>query len=325
MIGQRQKAPIELAFLATEHRIDHRLEVVVDHLLRHTTKEGECPIMGIQYHLLRLTRIGDHKHRPAIRQTKVRKLDRLRHTAEHHMLITPIELTDFTGRKRQGYKGLRNSATHRRCCFPYLHMARNTVIRPVIARRLQALKQAAGGATLRLGQGGIEDQPLIELFLIGTELWLELSRPLIGRVGLGAQVLLDRITREIQRTGDGTDALPAHEMSTANLADGFHAKHSRMTSAKTAECGTTGGGQIWTLFLPDFCSVLHAVLQTITVRRDATVTPGGLKVESNTVGVESLVDASLEARWAALCLRVLDEQVAGPADPIETEMNEAAE
>ncbi|OZB80423.1 MAG: hypothetical protein B7X28_06765 [Halothiobacillus sp. 13-55-253] len=65
--------------------------------------------------------------------------------------------------------------------------------------------------------------------------------------------------------------------------------------------------------------------QTVTVRRDATVTPGGLIVESNTVGVESLVDASLEARWAALCLRVLDEQVAGPADPIETEMNEAAE
>lgn len=62
--------------------------------------------------------------------------------------------------------------------------------------------------------------------------------------------------------------------------------------------------------------------QAITVRRDATVTPGGLLVESNTVGVESLVDASLEARWAALCLRVLDEQVAGPADPIEVEADE---
>lgn len=65
--------------------------------------------------------------------------------------------------------------------------------------------------------------------------------------------------------------------------------------------------------------------QTITVRRDATVTPGGLQVESNTVGVESLVDASLEARWAALCLRVLDERVAGPADPIATEVDEASE
>jgi EAL domain-containing protein (putative c-di-GMP-specific phosphodiesterase class I) len=55
-------------------------------------------------------------------------------------------------------------------------------------------------------------------------------------------------------------------MSTANLADGFHAKHSRMTSAKTAECGTTGGGQIWTLFPPDSCSLLHAVLQLHIIR-----------------------------------------------------------
>jgi len=59
--------------------------------------------------------------------------------------------------------------------------------------------------------------------------------------------------------------------------------------------------------------------QSITVRRDAGVTPGGLQVESNTVGVESLVDASLEARWATLCLRVLDEQMAGPADSIVAE------
>lgn len=71
--------------------------------------------------------------------------------------------------------------------------------------------------------------------------------------------------------------------------------------------------------------VQGAHAQSITVRRDATVTPGGLLVESNTMGVESLVDARLEARWAALCLRVLDEQVAGPADPIATEVNEVSE
>lgn len=64
--------------------------------------------------------------------------------------------------------------------------------------------------------------------------------------------------------------------------------------------------------------------QTINIRRDATVTPGGLQVESNTAGVASLVDASLEARWAALCLRVLDEQVAGPAEPINVDADEGA-
>ena len=62
--------------------------------------------------------------------------------------------------------------------------------------------------------------------------------------------------------------------------------------------------------------VQHALARHITVRRDSAVTPGGLLVESGTEGVSSFVDARLEARWAALCLRVLDAEVAGPADPI---------
>ncbi len=92
-----------------------------------------------------------------------------------------------------------------------------------------------------------------------TELRPGLIRSLIGRFGLGVQVLLDCITREIKGTGNGANALLAHVMSTANLADGFHTKHSRMTPAQTAECGTTRGGKICTLFPPDSWSVLHAV------------------------------------------------------------------
>lgn len=78
---------------------------------------------------------------------------------------------------------------------------------------------------------------------------------MISRFGLGAQILLGPVTREIQETGNDTDAFPDHETSTAYLAGGFQAKHAKMTSAKTAECGTTRGGQISTLFPPDSCSL----------------------------------------------------------------------
>ena len=54
----RGKPPVELAFLADEHRIDHRLEIVVNHLARHTTEEGKGAVMRIQHHLLGLARIG---------------------------------------------------------------------------------------------------------------------------------------------------------------------------------------------------------------------------------------------------------------------------
>jgi hypothetical protein len=36
------------------------------------------------------------------------------------------------------------------------------------------------------------------------------------------QGVFDRIIRDIQRTGDGADTLPAYIMSPASLADGFN-------------------------------------------------------------------------------------------------------
>jgi hypothetical protein len=51
-------------------------------------------------------------------------------------------------------------------------------------------------------------------------------------------------------------------MSVANLADGFHAKHSRLASAQMAEVWHTRGGQNWTLITPETWSLLHAVLHS---------------------------------------------------------------
>jgi hypothetical protein len=50
---------------------------------------------------------------------------------------------------------------------------------------------------------------------------------LVRGFGSSVEVLLDGIAGEVERSGDGTDALAVDQVSATNLADGFHAKHSR--------------------------------------------------------------------------------------------------
>lgn len=54
----------------------------------------------------------------------------------------------------------------------------------------------------------------------------------------------------------------------------------------------------------------------IHVQADEAIAAGGLRVESATVGIQAQVDATLEARWASLCLNALGELVPSPAEAI---------
>jgi flagellar assembly protein FliH len=54
----------------------------------------------------------------------------------------------------------------------------------------------------------------------------------------------------------------------------------------------------------------------IHVQGDEAVAAGGLRVESGTVGIQAQVDATLESRWATLCLRTLGELAPGPGDAL---------
>lgn len=63
---------------------------------------------------------------------------------------------------------------------------------------------------------------------------------------------------------------------------------------------------------------------TIDIQPDATVAAGGLWVESRTPGLPSRIDASIQSRWAALSVRLLNERVPGPADPLGESMEASA-
>lgn len=63
---------------------------------------------------------------------------------------------------------------------------------------------------------------------------------------------------------------------------------------------------------------------TIDIQPDATVVAGGLWVESRTPGLPSRIDASLQSRWAALSVRLLNTRVPGPAEPMPDAADEVA-
>src|SRR5690606_9143227 len=58
MIGHDQEAAVEHTLLAGEHARHRRLHIIVDAASRHAAEESERPGMGIEQHLLALTRIG---------------------------------------------------------------------------------------------------------------------------------------------------------------------------------------------------------------------------------------------------------------------------
>ena len=100
MVCQHQETAVEQSLLAGEDRLDHGLEIVVDHALGHAAEEGKCAVVRVEHHLLGLPRIGHDEHLAAERQAEMRDLDGLHDPAELDLLMAPVELADLAGRKR---------------------------------------------------------------------------------------------------------------------------------------------------------------------------------------------------------------------------------
>ena len=77
-----QEAAIVLPILADEDRLHRRLHVVVDAARAGALEEGEGPFVGVEHHLLRLARIGPHKHHPAVAEADVGDLHGHRHAVD---------------------------------------------------------------------------------------------------------------------------------------------------------------------------------------------------------------------------------------------------
>ena len=73
------EAPVERALLADEDGLHRRLHVVVDASPAGTLEQPECPVVGVEHHLLARARISADEEHSAVAQPDVRDLDLGRH------------------------------------------------------------------------------------------------------------------------------------------------------------------------------------------------------------------------------------------------------
>jgi len=106
--------------------------------------------VGVENHLLRLTRVGHHQKMPAVAQPQLRHLDRDRHPRHLHQLVTPVELEGFPRLEHQRNINLGRQLALPPAPIPY--MPPNAVIAARIAFALQLLKKHNRCPALPFGQ-----------------------------------------------------------------------------------------------------------------------------------------------------------------------------
>ena len=99
MAAHLQETAIVDPLLADEDRLHRRLHVVVDTALTCALEQGECPVVGIEHHLLRLARIGPYEQHAAVTEPGMGDLHSHCHAIQQNDFMAPIELVGFARRK----------------------------------------------------------------------------------------------------------------------------------------------------------------------------------------------------------------------------------
>ena len=94
--------------------------------------------MGVEHHLLRLTRIGPHEQHSAVAEPNVSDLHGHRRSAQEDNLVAPIELVSLARSKAQRYK--RCSGRLPAFLSPTPSIAAHGVIAAVISAPAQLLE-----------------------------------------------------------------------------------------------------------------------------------------------------------------------------------------
>lgn len=162
------------ADLADEDRVHRRVHVVVDAPRTGAAEEGECPIVGVKHHLLRLAWVSPNERHPAVAEADMGDLDRHGHAVEDHDLMAPGELVGLAGIKAQ-----RNIGAGRRFLRrlrPTGRIPPDSIIAAAIAAVAQLFVNPDDGQPLPLRPPGILGQHLVQLGTPRIDLWAGLCR-----------------------------------------------------------------------------------------------------------------------------------------------------
>src|SRR5438309_7157198 len=113
MAAHLHEAAIVETTLTDEDCLYRSLHIVVDAAHAGALEQSECPVVGIEHHLLRLARIAPHKQHPAVAEPDMGGLHNHRYAIELDDFMAPVELIGFSRRKAQRDIG-------RSCGFPAL-------------------------------------------------------------------------------------------------------------------------------------------------------------------------------------------------------------
>jgi hypothetical protein len=97
--------------------------------------ERECPVVGIEDHLLGLARIGPHKRHEAVAEPHVRNFHCHCGAVKHDDLVAPIKLVGLARRKNERHIGLCKCRAAR--LAPLYRVTANRIVAPLITKAAQ--------------------------------------------------------------------------------------------------------------------------------------------------------------------------------------------
>jgi len=101
MTAYLQEATIVEAIPADKDHLHRRLHVVVDAAAAGPLEERKGPLMSVEHHLLRLTRVGAHEQHAAVTKPDMRDLHQRRRPAQQDDFVAPVKLIGFPRSKAQ--------------------------------------------------------------------------------------------------------------------------------------------------------------------------------------------------------------------------------
>ena len=247
--------------------VHRRLHVVVDAALAGALEQGECPVVGVEHHLLRLARIGPHEQHAAVTEPDMGDLHGHRHAVQQDDLVAPVELVGFTWRKAQRHigRGRRGAAL----LAPASGVAPHGVVAAGITAAAQFLEQADQRQTLPRRLAFIRRQQLIELVAPGSDLRKRLRFPLVAKLRrLRTDDLPHHLPGDTEITADRLDRLTVNEIRATDLRNRLHDQHSNLGSHENgSQCGPSVPGSRLDADHPEN-GVLIPCRNTILVKRD---------------------------------------------------------